>query len=343
MICRIVPPFIIDSIATRGNRTQRQAALDSIRLDRSLTATRLQGPALRRGGLVRRPTTAVPPRRNIFDAQNEETLPGVLVRAEGDPPTDDAAVDEAYDGLGDTFTMYRDIFGRNSIDDEGMELHATVHFGQLYENAFWDGARLVFGDGDGELFHRFTIAVDIIGHELTHGVLDDEAGLVYNGQSGALNESLADVFGSLVKQRVLNQAAGEADWLIGAGLFTDAVNGVALRSMKEPGTAFDDPVLGKDPQPSTMSGYVDTLDDNGGVHINSGIPNRAFALAAIELGGHAWEKAGQIWYDAVRDDTANTAISFVEFAALTIRVAENRFGAEAARIVRQAWDTVEVR
>src|SRR5699024_6933438 len=116
---------------------------------------------------------------------------------------------------------------------------------------------------------------------------------------GALNESLSDVFGSLIKQYTLGQTAADADWLIGTGLLAPRVTGKALRSMKEPGTAYDDDVLGKDPQPSTMDGYVNTGRDNGGVHINSGIPNRAFYLVATALGGNAWERAGQIWYDVL--------------------------------------------
>src|SRR4029079_10299870 len=131
---------------------------------------------------------------------------------------------------------------------------------------------------------------------LTHGVTQDEAQLVYSNQSGALNESLSDVFGSLIKQFSLNQTADQADWLIGAGLLTKQVKGVALRSMKAPGTAYDDPVLGKDPQPDHMSRFVTTAADRGGVHITSGIPNRAFYLAATAIGGYAWEVAGKIWY-----------------------------------------------
>ena len=210
------------------------------------------------------------------------------------------AVDEAFDGLGRTLDFYWSNFERNSIDDEGLPLDATVHYGDRYDNAFWDGRRMVFGDGDGELFNRFTIAVDVIGHELTHGVTEDEAGLIYAYQAGALNKSLSDVFGSLIKQSDPGrlQKADEADWLIGAGLLAPGVQGVALRSMKEPGTAYDDPVLGKDPQPAHMRNFVHTNRDNGGVHINSGIPNRAFYLAAS---GDRRLRLGEGRADLVRD------------------------------------------
>jgi Zn-dependent metalloprotease len=248
-------------------------------------------------------------------------------------------VNEAYDGLGATFDLFWESYQRNSIDDEGLPLNATVHFGQGYDNAFWDGQRMVFGDGDGDLFNRFTIAIDVIGHELTHGVTQDEAQLVYFSQPGALNESVSDVFGSLVKQRSLNQTVDQADWLIGAGLFTANVNGVALRSMKAPGTAYDDPVLGKDPQPAHMSEFVYTFQDNGGVHINSGIPNHAFYLAATNIGGFAWEKAGRIWYETLRHPQLRSNWGFTRFARLTVTVAGQLFGESSAdqQAVRNAW------
>src|SRR5690606_10184478 len=160
--------------------------------------------------------------------------------------------------------MLHDVYGRNSIDDAGMTLVGSVHYGQDYDNAFWDGSQMVFGDGDGRIFNRFTVAQDVVAHELTHGVIDSEGGLTYMAQSGALNESLSDVFGSLVKQFHLHQSADQADWLIGAGLFLPSVQARGLRSMAEPGSAFDDPVLGKDPQPGHMRDYVDTSEDRGG-------------------------------------------------------------------------------
>ena len=165
-----------------------------------------------------------------------------------------------------------------------MKLDSTVHYGQEYNNAFWNGEQMVYGDGDGEIFQRFTKCIDVIGHELTHGVTQYEAALEYEGQPGALNESFSDVFGSLVKQYILKQNVDKADWLIGASLFAKKVKGVALRSMKDPGTAYDDPTIGKDPQSGHMKSYVKTSSDNGGVHINSGIPNRAFYFEQMRSG-----------------------------------------------------------
>ncbi len=284
--------------------------------------------------------------RSIYTASNTQNLPGDLIRAEGAPAlANDVAANEAYDGLGATFDFYHQVYERNSIDDEGLPLIATVHFGQDYDNAFWNGQQMVFGDGDGDLFQRFTISVDVIGHELTHGVTADESKLEYNGQSGALNESMSDVFGIMIKQYLKKQTAAQSDWLIGEGLLSPKVKGVALRSMKDPGTAFDDPQLGKDPQPGNMKDYVQTMEDNGGVHINSGIPNKAFYLAATKIGGNAWEKAGAIWYATQRDHGMRPNITFQRFAALTLSNAQRLYGAKGkeADAVREAWNEVGIK
>src|ERR1044072_7997858 len=209
-------------------------------------------------------------RRTIYDAKQGMTLPGKLVRSEGGKKSKDTAVNEAYDGSGKTYKFYLNIFQRNSIDDRGMRLDSTVHFRRGFNNAFWNGQQMVYGDGDGQIFNRFTKSLDVIGHELTHGVTQYEAGLVYQDQPGALNEHFSDVFGSLVRQFAKKQKAKQADWLIGKGICAPGIQGVALRSMKAPGTAYNDPLIGKDPQPAHMSHFVQTTADFGGVHINSG-------------------------------------------------------------------------
>ncbi len=290
----IVPSYMLQELAQQGSPIQQERAVralslsDQIRVDRRQIADEVPRRALRLAGAVKRCT--------IYDAEYQTQLPGRPVRSEGDEPTGDPAVDEAYEGSGDTFALYHEIYGRNSIDDQGLHLKSTVHYGQSYDNAFWNGKQMSYGDGDEDLpeeeriFNRFTIALDIIAHELTHGVVQYEAGLIYQDQSGALNESFADVFGALVKQRKLNQAANEANWIIGEGLFTANVNAQGIRSMKAPGTAYNDPVLGKDRQPGHMRDLYQGSDDHGGVHINSGIPNRAFYIAAMEMGGYAWRR-----------------------------------------------------
>ncbi|WP_223636012.1 M4 family metallopeptidase [Corallococcus sp. EGB] len=342
----ILPPYIHRQIAQNGSAQQRAQALRTLAIDSTMRAIRLSTSGAPQAAMRLIPGPMVVEshkQRTLYNVKNTEALPGEEVRSEGQADTGDPAVDEAYVGLGATYDLYWEVFGRNSIDGNGMPLLGHVHYGSGYDNAFWDGQRMVFGDGDGELFNRFTISVDVIGHELTHGVTEHEGPLTYFLQAGALNESLSDCFGSIVKQRLLNQTVDQADWLIGAGLLTAKVHGKALRSMKEPGTAFDDPVLGKDPQPGHMKDFVKTTEDNGGVHINSGIPNKAFCVAATNLKGHSWEKAGQIWLEALRDPRLKPNCSFLSFARLTVMAAARLYGSgDEEQIVRDAWSQVGI-
>jgi Zn-dependent metalloprotease len=313
-------------------------------------STRLSRQAARAQRLLGGPRAGVlkaiaggQPNRTIRTAKNKNRSTGPIVRAEGDPATGDVAVNEAYDYMGTTYDFYWNVFNRNSIDDEGMGLNGTVHYSKDYDNAYWDGQRMIYGDGDLEQFDRFTKCIDVIGHELTHGVTQDEAGLIYWGQTGALNESISDVFGSLVKQYSKNQTAAQADWLIGQGLFMPSVKGQAIRSMKAPGTAYNDPVLGKDPQPADMAHYVETAEDNGGVHTNSGIPNHAFYLAAVKIGGYAWETVGAIWYETLLRPDLTKVADFATFAELTVDTAELLFpSGPQAQAVADAWNAVGV-
>ncbi len=347
VFCTIVPPHVLDRLA----RADDPALAGPAR--RTLEADARQRTHRRLTTVLGTPTAAPSPgaadnadnkpHRTVHDAEHTQNLPGKVVRTEGAEPVGDATVNRAHAGLGATFELLLSAFGRNSIDGAGMPLNATVHFDRDYGNAFWDGEQMVFGDGDGEIFLDFTLPVDVIGHELAHGVTQHTANFSYFGQPGALNESVSDVIGSLVKQYVNDQTAAEADWLIGAGLLAERVQGVALRSMKAPGTAYDDDVLGKDPQPATMDDYVSTGRDNGGVHINSGIPNHAFYLLADALGGKAWERAGQIWYDTLTAGTLSVTPTFAEFAQATVAASRARFrdGAET-RAVLKAWEQVGV-
>ncbi|KAK3315917.1 metalloprotease [Apodospora peruviana] len=285
--------------------------------------------------------------RAVYDAQHTEDeteLPGKVLRVEGQKPNADQAANEAFDNVGKVLDFYLQKFQWKSIDNKYMHVLSSVHFGQDYENAFWDPERMqmVFGDGH-DFLYKFTACIDVIGHELTHAVTEHTSPLEYEGQPGALNEHISDVFGIMVKQLVEDETADKADWLIGEGCLLPDVKGVALRNMKEPGTAYDDPRFGKDPQPATMAGYKRTSEDNGGVHLYSGIPNRAFYLASVAFGGYSWEKAGQIWWKAMNSGRVPPRCTFVQFADVTTEVAEELFGDDAAKIVRDAWNEVGVK
>ncbi len=339
----IVPPHMLRKLLENDDPDVRRVALSTW-----LSTERLRGERAVRGLAGATATSPSAGRRTIYDAKHSTQLTdAVIVRTEQGPSSSDASVNNAFDGLGATRDFYKTVFARDSIDDKGMRLDGYVHRGVKYNNAFWDGQEMVFGDGDGVIFTDFTGALDVIGHELTHGVTENVAGLEYHDQPGALNESVSDVFGSLVKQWHSGQTAEQADWLIGPEIFTPGTAGDALRSMKAPGTAYDNPKLGKDPQPADMAHYVqlpNTDDgDYGGVHINSGIPNRAFYLAAVGVGGNAWEAPGHVWYEALKASTPTT--DFQGFADTTYAKASQLYGSasSAEKAVLDAWAQVGIK
>ena len=349
-LCSIAPPDLLGRLAVEGDPRQREAAVRALATSAAIRSQRAVMGYLNRqlnvniGKMVG--FGVIPERRlTIYDNKtNGRTfLPGVRARDWGEPPVKDAAVNQAYDGSSATYEFFRDIYQRNSLDGAGLELISSVHYGVAFDNAFWAGTQMVYGDGSGRIFQigGLTRAVDVIAHELTHGITELTAALIYSKQPGALNESFSDVFGSLVKQFTLNQTAAEADWLIGEGILVPEL-GTALRSMINPGTAYSG-----DQQPGHMDHYKDLPDnndprnDNGGVHINSGIPNHAFALAARAMGGYAWEKAGKIWY-TVLTTRLRANSQFDEAARATVDVAGTLFSSTEQDMVHDAGKQVGV-
>ena len=323
--CGFIPPWL----AALVDGPEQAARDDALRVRRAV-----EGRAARAQPVG---VTIEGPDWTVHDAASTTSLPGTPVRSAGEPATGDVAVDEAATGIAATLAMFAEELGRDAHDAAGGTVSLTVHYGTTYNNAFWDGTQLVFGDGDGRVFERFTKPVDVLAHEFSHAVVDHTADLVYSGQSGALNESVADAFASCLKQRLLGQEAAEGDWLIGEGIFMPSVRARALRDMAAPGTAYDDPGLGTDPQVGHMDDYVETTSDNGGVHLNSGIPNKAFQLAAVAIGGTSIEGAGRIWYDALVGGDVPPGADFATFAAATVAAA-----GEHADVVREAWARVGV-
>jgi Zn-dependent metalloprotease len=267
--------------------------------------------------------------RVIYDDQNTWNYDVDEVRGEGDPAVAQENANLAYDALGATLDFYREVLGRNSIDNAGMNLDANVNYGTQFDNAFWDGTRMVFGNGDNAIFTDFTRDVDVPGHELTHGVTQYTAGLLYSDQPGAMNEATSDIFGTCIDARVNGKDEGTHNWLIGEDIMAPQLYGEALRSMAFPGTAYDNPILGTDPQPATMAGYV----PGGDPHVNSGIVNRWFSLMAMDLG---MEAAAVIWY-ATLQNLWPTA----QFAdAAQVATAQARILARGNKVPRQAAQTV---
>ena len=342
----IIPPHMVESLKLRGSAQLKKMSMKLEKSAENFRVVRDQAapPSAFMAAPVLNLAEAKPKsKREVYDASNGVNLPGTLARKEGGKKSKDPVVNDAYIGAGDTYKLYLNNYGRDSLDGHGMKLISTVHFDEDYNNAFWNGDQMVYGDGDGIIFKPLTGSRSVIGHELSHGVVQFSGGLNYRDQSGALNESFADVFGCLTVQYKKKQSVCEADWLVGDGILGPDINGDALRSMKAPGTAYDDDLLGKDPQPYHMSDYVVTSSDNGGVHINSGIPNHAFDLLAQYLGGNAWERAGQIWYDTLQAIN-NPMATFSDWADKTVEMAQLRYGIGSIEVImtRRAWKLVGI-
>jgi Zn-dependent metalloprotease len=353
LCCCIAPPDLLARVAEEGELDARRAALETLASSASLRTQRsLLGRISRETDIGIRSLAAISvpvgERQTVYDVAHggRSDLPGTRKRGQGDPPTDDQAANDVFENTSKTYDFYRDVWGRDSVDDKGMELVSSVHYGVNFDNAFWNGGQMVYGDGSNQIFQvgKLTQALDVIAHELTHGVTQFTAALEYSKQSGALNEHFSDVFGTLTSQYNLGQTADQATWLIGEGTLVPTL-GRALRSMKEPGTAFNG-----DQQPGTMADYRDLPDDNnprndnGGVHINSGIPNRAFYLFAAALGGHSWGTAGKVWFTTLTGGYLQPDAQFTDAAQATIEVAGRLFGDNGyeQEELRSAWQTVGV-
>jgi hypothetical protein len=338
--CCFIPPDVLGTVARVGRPDVAERARYTLRRD---AGWRVTVPA-RRATTGEEPSVGTPemPHRLLFDAQGTEILPGRKVRFTGRRAAIDPAAVEANRALGEVWRFFSTAFGADAR--RNLPLQATVRYGRLYSNAAWDGEGLVLGTGDGEVFGDFASSLTVIGHGVTHGLIARTAGLGYEGEPGALRESVADAFAAMVTQFDAGTPAAEADWLLGSDVILPGVPGTGLRHLLHPGTAFADPRIGVDPQPATMAGFVHTSADHGGVHINSSIPNRAFALAAGSVDGHAWQTVGQVWFDVVTGPHITPDCDFASFARLTGEAASRRFGRRdpIADAVRDAWATVGV-
>ncbi len=326
----LIPPYLLEELRIRSHN------------DPSIIATINETAEIEKAGFC--PLAGNGSKANakveIYDAKGEEKRPGEKARFEGDKPAGDKEVNACYEFSLKIRRFYKDVHARNSIDDKGMKMVSTVNFGKDFNNAFWDGMQMTYGrPGDSSPFKSFVL-LDIAGHEVTHGVTEKDTHLKYYGQAGALNESLSDVFGALIVQHSKHQSADRASWLSGEGIWKKGIKGRALRDMLNPGQAYDDPKVGKDPQPAHMKDYIKTSADNGGVHYNSGIPNKAFATFATSIGGFAWEKPGRIWYKA--RTLAGRNPSFAQFAYHTLAAAKELGYNNDLKELRNAWKAVGV-
>lgn len=356
-LCCILPPYISDKLEEAAEKKrapkkvnelaaerfrEKRKALTALPAKKQMTLSSLENITGEAVGLM----------QEVYDAEQLPITPGTLLWKTGNAslPADEDAK-RAVAGAEKTCDFYRRLFNRNSINNKGMVVRQSVHYREnpkkVFDNALWDGEQMIYGDGDGVNTASFTSDLDIIAHELTHGVIAFSAKLAYANQSGALNESFADVFGILVRQWSERETAKKSDWLIGR----DVLKGkeYAIRSLKAPGTAYKNhPELGNDPQPAVMSAFkkMDLNKDNGGVHYNSGIPNFAFYVTANELGGFAWEKAGRIWYEVLTEKNGlKKNATFLDARNATIKKAAELFGKNSLeeKAVTLGWNTAEVK
>ncbi|KAF2404785.1 zincin [Trichodelitschia bisporula] len=356
-----VPDQLLDHVATsqQSDEASRELAKRTLNINQ-----KLQGDLATSSPTVNDAATSSKLQRRIFDMKNivqingrsDETyklLPGTLVRSEGDPPVPDEHANQVYDNSAMVLEFYQQVFGYNFLDDLGAPIISSIHYENGYQNAQWVGdlaRQMIYGDGGSNLYN-FTACLDIIGHEMAHAVTEYICPLEYEGESGALNEHVSDAFGMMVTLWADKKTTAESDWLIGEGSLMPGVKGIALRNMKFPGTAYDDPKFGKDPQPASwaeIEAYKTkhvrwNVYDHGSVHAFSGVPNRAFVLAAESLGGYCWETAGKVWWTVLKGKRVSSTCTFVEFADATVDVARELLGEQAAGLVRNAWDEVGVK
>jgi len=336
-----IPPYVVDRLVESPNPKIRRLGMVTVAVAAEARAVRSTLSTMPVMAAV--PSPASRKHRLVYDMKNRHfPLPGNLVRAEGDRRVKDSAVNEAYNNAGNVYDFFKKVFDRNSIDGNGMSLISSVHIGEKVDNAFWNGEQMIYGDGDGKVFIRFTKSLDVAGHEFTHGVVMHESNLIYQEEPGALNEHFADVMGTLVQQWRKKQTVKDADWLIGNEIMGQGVKVKALRTMKAEKAYEDDPLLGTDPQPKHMKDKYTGWEDNCGVHINSGIPNHAFYLCAMGMGGFAWEKSGQIWYKTLKK--LNKQSLFQEAADTTYQVAGSDYGngSKEQMVVKSAWRGVGI-
>jgi len=302
--CSIVPPEILKELAKRGSQASKKTLNDTFRVQEKRNHVLNQL-------LVERIVVGNGD-RFIYNSMNQNIQRLNLVLSEGDPASNDQTANDAYQLSGYVRDYYRQTFNLNSINGQGMSIISNIHFQQSYNNAFWDGDEMTYGDGDLIEFKNFASAMDVVAHELTHGVTQFTANLEYYSQAGALNEHFSDAFGTIIKQKYLNQDIQSADWLIGDQVITEKFPGKALRSMKDPGTANE-----YDTQPAHMDHYYSGSGDNQGVHQNSGIPNKAFYLACQGIG---IDDCAKIWYETLHSLWRN--VNFQEALGIFIQSAE---------------------
>jgi Zn-dependent metalloprotease len=339
--CFIIPAKVLEkfSLDKQLSEEERKAFANAARFENEWRKARevrchvsLSAQEILPSGLTAATVSA--PATPVFDCQHHNTIPGVLVSDPGS--STDPTLKRVFTETTAVAKFYQSVFGRNSIDNKGMSMISSIHYSVNYNNAFWNGSQMTYGDGDGNIFIDFTKGNDVIGHELAHGITQYSLALVYENQAGGLNESISDVFGSMFRQWQADQDVNQADWLIGKDIMGPgaiARGYTCLRDMSNPAAKNC-----LSPQPINFSQYQDGMDP----HESSGIPNFAFYKAAMAIGGNSWTVAGKIWYQALTGFGPMPDMTMKQFADRTRTLAGNLFASEppVQIAVDNAWKAV---
>ena len=342
--CQIIPADVFDKLSKdkKFDAEDRKAFADAAALEAKWRKARREQTKLSHfvstagiaAGLTGTNTLAPAPAVPVFDCKHTQSLPGTPVANPASAA--DATVKRVFTETTEVAKFLQTIYGRNSIDGNGMTLLSSVHFDKGFNNAFWNGAQMTYGDGDGKIFIDFTLSNDVMAHELTHGLTQFTTQLNYTNEAGGLNESCSDVFGSMFRQWRKNQAVSQADWLIGKEIMGPAAVArgfTCLRDMADPAAKH---CLA--PQPKHFKDYKNGMDP----HESSGIPNLAFYKAAMAIGGKSWEKAGKVWYGAMSQYAPSPNMKMSAFASRTRKQAAVLFPTDKSVLaaVDAAWKSV---
>lgn len=318
-MCRFIPDYLIKNVLLNANKLKLGTAKAFWDMSICPVQTNMfsfRSPySLNDNGKVA---------RTVYDAEEKTSLPGKVVREEGSNPVGDDDIDNAYDYSRNTLDFYKEFFNRNSIDNKGFYIHATVNYGKKYSNAFWNHKQIVFGKGDQEIFKSFML-LDIMGHEISHGLTSHSANLEYYSEPGSINEHFSDVFGMAIKQYFLGEDNKTSKWIVGEGIFCEGIQGSGIRSFKSPGSAYSDPRIGSDRQPAHYKDKYTGEEDGRGCHINSGILNKLFYEYCINTGDNSFGDPAKIWYEVLTTKLSGKS-NFHDFVNATQEVIIQNYG-----------------
>jgi Zn-dependent metalloprotease len=340
--CYIVPLHVLRRLSNdrKLSKEQRKHFADTMKIDVEQRKLRTQVAKLARvtslvaAGAVAPGAVAAAPAITVHDCNHGEATPGALVN---DPATSsDVTAKQVFVETTSVAAFYSEVFGRNSIDGAGMTMLSSIHYSISYNNAFWNGSQMTYGDGDGEIFIDFSKGNDVIGHELTHGVTQHSLQLTYVNEPGGLNESISDCFASMFRQWEAKQDVNAGDWLIGADVMGPTAKQRGMTCLRDLSNPASTSCLS--PQPTNYSQFKTGMDP----HISSGIPNLAFSTICKAIGGNSWDKAGKIWYKSLTGFGPTPNMKMSAFANRTRSVAADLFAGDTAvaNAVDAGWKTV---